>query len=135
MRKIFFLCLVAFAFLLTSCNDKLMTGFYITGCVGYTSSSASTTEWQEIDNYMSARVESYNQNVSFEGKSVVEIDKMAADFVEIQISKIDKEYVSSLIKSNDTYIYGISRRKSGGGVSVVKAYVFDKDGCTEYKEN
>ncbi len=134
MRKRLFLGILTLLLMFTACDDKKITTVYSTGCIGFTSSYTTESKWQDLDEYMDKTVDSYNKTITFESETISENDNKAASFVETQMTKVDKDKVSSFIKGNDTYIYGIRKANANGSYTVVKAYKFDKDGCEEYKD-
>lgn len=133
MKKKILLGILSVVFLLTACKeDKMIVTIYTTGCIGYSTSAESHTQWHEIDLYMGEHIDSYNKEINFESPTVAENDTKAIKFIEDQMKKIDEGKVCSYIDTPDQYIYGIKKRKVDGSYKVVKAYRFESGGVSEY---
>lgn len=97
------------------------------------SGSMEDTQWADVESYFSTHVE-YNQHVVFEGKSLAENDAQAKELYQSQVEKLDKEYVCSLIKGGDYFIYGIATINMDGSYRIIKAMRFQEDGVTEIED-
>ena len=92
--------------------------------------SGSQSQWATLEDYLASTV-TLNKTVSFENTSEAQNDKEAKDLYNEQIKKLDTEYVCSLLKDPDYYIYGIYTLNPDGTQRIVGAMRFEQNGASE----
>jgi hypothetical protein len=132
MRKFVFAAIICLSVVLGACKHNVTTEYTI-GCLGYQYGSVEGSDWQDLEDYFKTHVE-FNKVVTFEGNSLAENDKQARELYDEQMSKIDAEYVCTLLNGTDYYIYGIATLNAGGDYRYVKAMKFEAQGAEELKK-
>ena len=132
MKKIVFVAITFLALCLAGCNDKKVTTQYTIGCLGYQYGSIQGSDWEELEAYFKSHV-AFNELVTYEGKSLAENDAQARQYFDEQMSKIDPEYICSLLHSSDFFIYGIATINAGGSYRIIKAMQVQENGMHETK--
>lgn len=130
MKKVVFAIIICTSLFLGACKEKTVTTKYSIGCLGFSANSADPSDWTTIENYFSSTV-TFNTTVTFENTSEAQNDKEAKDLYNAQIKKLDSEYVCSLLKEPDFYIYGIYTLNPDGTHRILGALRFDHDGTSE----
>lgn len=133
MKKGIYLVILTISVLLFSCGKKEITTQYSIGCLGFSTSYLSDSQWQQLEDYLTS-VASYNKVINFESKTISENDKKAADFFATQMESIDAGKVCSYIEEPDYFIYGIRTLNSDGSYRIIKAVKFDSESHEDYKE-
>lgn len=130
MKKVVIAIIVCTSLFMISCKDKTVTSLYTIGCIGYQSGNMDPTDWTAVESYFSSQV-AYNEKVQYEGKSQAENDAQALQYYNEQLNKLDAEYVCSLIKGSDFFVYGIQTLNSDGSYRVIGAIQFQHNGTSE----
>jgi hypothetical protein len=131
MRKVVYAFVVCLTLVLGACKNKVTTDYTI-GCLGYQIGSLEGSDWTAIENYFKSTVE-FNKIVSFESNSLSQNDALARDYFDTEMAKVDQEYVCSLLKESDYYVYGIATLNAGGEYRIVKAVKFMNSGTSPYE--
>lgn len=131
MKKVVFAVVVCLSLILGACKHETVTTKYTIGCLGYQYGSMEESDWKAIENYFSENVD-FNKNVEFEGESLAENDVQAKNYYNEQIAKIDPEYVSSMLKGSDFYVYGISTLNADGSYRNIAAMKFTAGGASDF---
>lgn len=130
MKKIVIAIIICTSVILCACKEKTVTTKYSIGCIGYNAMSGSQSQWATLEDYLASTV-TLNKTVSFENTSEAQNDKEAKDLYNEQIKKLDTEYVCSLLKDPDYYIYGIYTLNPDGTQRIVGAMRFEQNGASE----
>ena len=130
MKKVVIAIIVCTSLFLVSCKEKPITTIYTIGCIGFQSGNIDPTDWTAVETYFSSQV-AYNEKVQYEGKSQAENDAQALQYYNEQVSKLDTEYICSLIKGTDYLIYGIQTLNSDGTYRTLGAIQFQHEGTSE----
>lgn len=133
MKKGIYLVILTISILLFSCGKKEITTQYSIGCIGFSTSQLSDSQWQQLEDYLNSVV-SYNKVINFESKSISENDKKAADYFATQMESIDAEKLCSYIVEPDYFIYGIRTLNSNGSYRIIKAVKFYSESYEDYSE-
>lgn len=130
MKKVIFAIIICASMFLGACKEETVTTQYSIGCIGFSANSANPSDWETLENYFASTV-SYNTTITYENNSKSENDKKAKDFYNEQLNKLNTEYVCSLLKEPDYFIYGIYTLNADGSHRILGALRFDPDGTSE----
>jgi len=130
MKKVVLAIIICTSVILGACKEKTVITQYSIGNLGCNQNSWNPSDWETLENYFSSTV-TYNKTMSFESSSEAENDFEARSFYNDQIKKLDTEYVCSLLKETDYFIYGIYRLNPDGSHHIVSAMRFDHNGVSE----
>lgn len=106
MKKLFSICLIFCAVLLTGCQPKNITTVYSIGCLDFNVSASSDVNG--FTEYMKSTVD-YNHTLQFTGFTIEENDAQAKNYFNEQLAKIDADSACSFLYGNEFIVYGINR--------------------------